>query len=158
MQRALLLIAAAWLAAPAYAHAETEISFDDVPDNVMETAIETAPGVSFDRVSTEIENGQMVYEFEAEDHAGNHIEIDVLEDGSLDEIEMELDWNAVPVAVANSLQNTAPGFEPTYIELSVREGGGVFVYEFEGEFDGQEVDIEIDESGDVLVFTGDTLS
>lgn len=156
MQRALLLIAAAWLAAPAYA--ETEISFDDVPDNVMETAIETAPGVSFDRVSIEIEDGQTIYEFEAEDHAGNHIEIDVFEDGSLDEIEMELDWNDIPAAVANSLQNAAPGFEPTYIELSVRDGGSLFVYEFEGEFDGQEVDIEIEESGDVLVFKGDTFS
>jgi len=158
MHRALPIIAAAWATAPVFVHAETEISFDDVPAIVMETALETAPGVTFDRVSIDLENGETVYEFEAEDHAGKHIEIDVLEDGALEEIEMELDMSEVPVTVITTLEKAAPGFEPTYIEMSVRNGGGYFVYEFEGEFDGQEVDIEIDEGGDILVFAGDTFS
>lgn len=158
MHRALPLIAAAWAAAPVFVHAETEISFDDVPEPVMETALETAPGVTFDRVSIDVENGQTIYEFEAEDHAGKHIEIDVLDDGALEEIEMELDISEVPVTVITALEQAAPGFEPAYIEMSVRNGGGYFVYEFEGEFDGEEVDIEIDEGGDILVFAGDTFS
>lgn len=158
MHRALPMIAAAWLAAPAFAYAETEISFEEVPDVVMETALKTAPGVTFYRVSIDIENGENVYEFEAQDYAGKHIEIDVLENGALEEIEMEVEMSEVPVTVVAALERTAPGFEPTYIEMSVRNGGGYFVYEFEGQFDGQEVDIEIDEGGDVLVFAGDTFS
>ncbi|MHA7872967.1 MAG: PepSY domain-containing protein, partial [Hyphococcus sp.] len=71
---------------------------------------------------------------------------------------MEISWSDVPDTVAAALRKAAPGFKADYIELSVRDGGAAFVYEFEGVYDGGPVDIEIDESGDVLVFSGDALS
>ncbi len=158
MQRAFLFAAASLFAAPVFAEEETEISFDDVPPAVMETAIATAPGVDFYRVSIEVENGVSIYEFEAKDYAGRHVEIDVFEDGSLEEIEMETELSEVPDAVMNTLNSAAPGFEPSYIELSVRLGGRDFVYEFEGRLNGVAVDIEIREDGELLFISEDALS
>ncbi len=161
MHRALAPFLPAALAAalftPSFAQDETEISFDDVPEIVMEAALATAPGVTFERVSIEVENGVPIYEFEATDHAGNHIEIDVFEDGSIEEIEMEIDIDDVPAVVIAALEETAPGFTATYVEFSVRDGN-VYVYEFEGDYQGRAVDIEIAENGDVLFMSDDTLS
>ncbi|PQA85738.1 PepSY-like domain-containing protein [Hyphococcus luteus] len=155
MPRALTLISTLAFCAPAFAQDGTEIAMEDVPDLVLDTAMNTAPGVDFDRVSIEVENGVAIYEFEAKDHNGCHIEIDVTEDGRLEEIEMEVSMEDVPEAVATTLQREAPGFRADYIELSVRDGGGVYVYEFEGDVDGAAVDIEIAENGELLVLSDD---
>lgn len=158
MHRAYLLAAASLFAAPAFAEDGTEISFEDVPPVVMEAAITTAPGVDFYRVSIEYENGVPIYEFEAKDYAGKHVEVDVFEDGSIEEIEMEVALSDVPEAVLKTLNAAAPGFEPTYIEFSVRDNGRDYVYEFEGRLNGQDADIEIREDGELLHISEDTLS
>ncbi len=155
MPRAFLLLTALLFCAPAHAQDETEIAMEDVPDIVLDMAMNTAPGVDFDRVSIEIENGVVIYEFEAKDHNGCHIEIDVTEDGQLEEIEMEIAMADVPPAVAATLEKEAPGFRAEYVELSVRDGGGVYVYEFEGDIDGAPVDIEIAESGALVALSDD---
>ncbi|WDI31399.1 hypothetical protein PUV54_15725 [Hyphococcus flavus] len=158
MHRALTMTAALLFATPLLAQDETEISINDVPENILDVAINTAPGVTFDRVSIEVENGVSIYEFEARDHNGNHIEIDVTEDGELDEIEMEIDESDLPASVLQTLNDVAPGFEATYIELSVRAGGAEFVYEFEGRIEGSAVDIEIAENGELLFISDDMMS
>lgn len=157
MTRVLTALSCLALAAYSIATANDEISFDDVPEKVLDTATRTAPGVTFERVSIEMENGRAIYEFEATDHAGRHIEIDVDEDGRLEEIEMETDLADVPARVLATLEEVAPGFSPTYIELSVRDTAPFYVYEFEGVAGGREVDIEITEDGDFL-FLSDDLS
>lgn len=151
------LIVCACAPALSFASANDEVAFDDVPAAVLDTAIRTAPGVTFDRVSIEIEDGVVIYEFEAKDHKGRHIEIDVTETGDLDEIEMEIHREDVPAVVLATLDREAPGFEETYIELSVRNGGAVFVYEFEGAAAGRPANIEIAESGELLLYS-ETLS
>ncbi len=135
------------------ASANTELALDDVPEKILDTAIRTAPGVTFDRVSIEIENGVSIYEFEATDHAGRHIEIDVTEDGELEEIEMEFDFDDLPAGVAATLNDTVPGFTPGYVEFSVRQTAPIYVYEFDGAYEGRPVDIEIAEDGELLIFT-----
>lgn len=146
MPRALSIISVVAFFAPA-ALANTDVAFDDVPQSVLDTALNTAPGVQFDRVSIEIENGVSIYEFEGEDHNGRHIEIDVTEDGVLEEIEMEIAMSDVPATVLATLEREAPGFRADYVELSVREGGALFIYEFEGAVGGERVSLEIAESG-----------
>lgn len=158
MFRALTITAALVFTTPLIAQDETAISLDDVPENVLDTALSTAPGVTFDRVSIEVENGVSIYEFEAQDHNGKHIEIDVTEDGDLEEIEMEIDASELPASVLETLNDVAPGFRPDYIELSVRDGGAAFVYEFEGELDGASMDIEIAENGELLLLSDDLSS
>ena len=158
MTRVMTSLACTALLATAIATASDEISLEDVPENVLDMASRTAPGVTFDRVSIEVENGLTVYEFEAEDHAGRHIEIDVDESGRLEEIEMETDLEDVPPQVMITLANTAPGFTPDYIELSVRESGRYFVYEFEGRLDGARLNIEIAENGELLLVSDELSS
>lgn len=153
MTRALAAAASAALFSVTLASANTTIALEDVPDNVMETAINTAPGVTFERVSIESENGVSIYEFEATDHAGRHIEIDITEDGELEEIEMEHDFDDIPAAVAATLEETVLGFEPDYVEFSVRQNAPIYVYEFDGSYEGRPVDIEIAEDGELLLFT-----
>lgn len=158
MSRAFLLGAALAATAPFAVYAETEIAFEDVPENVLNTAISTAPGVTFDRVSIDVENGQTIYEFEADDHKGKHIEVDVNEDGSLEEIEMEVTFDETPLAVQQTLESEAEGFEHDYIELSIRSGRYPYVYEFDGKISGRLVSIEIAETGELLQMSDDLSS
>ena len=157
MHRVQMILAACLVATPSLANEETEISITDAPAELLDVARETAPGVEFTRVSIEEEVSGKVYEFEAVDYAGRHIEIDVLEDGTLEEIEMEISESEIPSAVRETLETTIPGFEPDYIELSVRQNGADFVYEFQGEYEGAQIDIEIAEDGKLLVISDGAL-
>lgn len=126
------------------------VNMADVPEAVLETALATAPGVDFHSVSIERANGLDIYEFEAEDYRGRHIEVDVRADGSLEEIEMEIGEAEVPSTVMNALSNELPGFAIGYIEVSIR-ANGIHVYEFEGrDRSGRRMDIEIGEDGRIL--------
>lgn len=128
--RLTLFIAIQMMTIPA-AFAETVIALEDAPKKVVETAETTAPGARFVRVTVEVEKGRRIYEFEGEGPNGEHIEIDVYEDGTLEEIEMEIGADELPPAVVEALARTEPGFSITYVETSVRRDG-VFIYEIEG--------------------------
>lgn len=158
MQRVLTAFAAATFALPFAALAQTEIPLEEVPANIIEVAETTIPGAAFHRISTEMEDGVLVYEFEAYNSAGNHLEVDITEDGVLQELEMEIAFNQVPVAVKTALEQTAPGFEPHYTEYSVRNGGREYVYEFEGDYNDRTLEIEIAENGNVLFVSDGSVS
>lgn len=156
MLRTPLCIATFILAAPALA--ETAVSLNDVPEAVAETAMETAPGVTFTKVSTETEEGRTVYEFQGQSHDGKHIEVDVLDDGTLQEVEMEMDFEELPAAVKSSINSGFPGFRATYVESSVHSNGA-FLYEIEGvTADGAAITVEIAEDGTVNSAGGETES
>lgn len=130
--------------------AATEIALEEAPPEVLQTAIATAPGVDFLRVTIEAEDGRRVYEFEGRGPSGEHIEIDVYENGDLKEIEMEIAASDLPGAVRASLEEAAPGLEIAYVETSIRMDG-VFVYEIEGRMqDGDRLAIDIREDGRIL--------
>jgi len=76
---------------------------------------------------------------------GMMLEIDVMEDGSIEEIEEQIAADMLPPAVATALAANFEGFEPTFIEKSTR--ADAVVYEFEGMLDGAEIDAEISEDG-----------
>ena len=143
-------IAAALLAtALTPAFAQTPVSMDEVPAAVMETAIETAPGIDFVSVSTEIENGVTVYEFQGVAYDGRRIEVDVLADGSLQEIEMEETEGDLPAAVVATIEDLQPEGIILLVETTV-DGDG-FSYEVEVETEqGTLVAYEISETGELL--------
>ena len=157
MKRTLVTLLASAAAAPALADYQTEISVDAVPAEIVEIAATTVPGMNFDRVSTELENGVTIYEFEGYNSAGQHVEVDIDENGDIQEIEMQVSAAQVPPTVERSLEQAAPGFEASYIEFSVRDGGAEFVYEFEGDYQGRTLEIEIAENGDVLFVSDGSL-
>ncbi|WP_026942783.1 PepSY domain-containing protein [Hellea balneolensis] len=123
-----------------------EIQRGEVPTAALKTAEHYAPGVVFTRYAYEDENGQRIYEFEAHDMDGRHIEVDVLADGTLQEIEMEKEWDEVPIYVAMELTIEHPNFSPEFIEASIRPNGET-VYEFEGIEAGLPTDYEVLDTG-----------
>lgn len=134
------------------AYDNTEISFNDVPKHVLATAKQYAPSINFERYAVDNENGKLVYEFEGRDAFGKHIEIDVLPDGTLEEIELETSWDEVPVSIQIKLSIDAKDFKPSFIERSIR-ADGTTVYEFEAvQSDGTLREIEIMNDGRALKF------
>lgn len=142
----LIAAAAVGLAAPALAQEEATISMDEVPAAALEAAEANANGVAFTSVALDDDEGTETYEFSGEMESGMMLEVDVLADGTIEEIEEEIEMSAVPEAVSTTLMENLEGFEPTTVEKSTREGDMV-VYEFEGMSDGQEIDVEINEDG-----------
>jgi uncharacterized membrane protein YkoI len=156
MKKLLLTAAALGLAAPAFAQEENTVSMDEVPEAAMTAATENAPeGITeFESVQIDDDGGTETYEFAATKEDGMGIEVDVLADGTLEEVEEEIAMEAVPQPVSATLESEASGFEPTYIEKSTRADGAI-VYEFEGQLEGQEVDLEINEDGSGFVNNAD---
>lgn len=131
---------------PAHAQDNTEIARNKVPAVVMMTAKNFAPGIKFTRVGFEFEDGEKIYEFEGHSEDGRHIEVDVRGNGALQEIEMEVTWDEVPIAIQIELELSNPQFKPNFIEASTRPNGTT-VYEFEEIIGGKFADVEILETG-----------
>ena len=148
----MLIAAAAFCATPAAA--DGDIALEDAPASVREAALQAAPGAELVSVSVETENGVSVYEFEARGKDGGPVEIDVREDGTVEEVETLIAMGDVPAPVVAAMNEAAPGFAPEEVELSIREGGAR-VYEFEGAHNGREIELEIDEAGTLLVMAED---
>ena len=143
MLKQCLILAALSCPLTASAFDNIEIQRGDVPIAALKTY---APGVIFTRYAYEDEYGQRIYEFEAYDMDGRHIEVDVLADGTLQEIEMEKTWDEVPTYVVMELTIAHPDFLPEFIEASIRPNGET-VYEFEGLEAGQPADYEVLDTG-----------
>ena len=156
MKTFLITTATLGLATAALAQGGSQISMDEVPEVAMAAAQENAPaGVSeFESVQLDPDADTETYEFAATKDDGMAIEVDVLADGTLEEVEEEVGMEAVPQQVAATLDQEVPGLQPAFIEKSTRPGG--IVYEFEGQLEGQEVDIEINEDGSGFVNNADT--
>lgn len=142
--KALLLGAAALaLGSAALAQEETTMTMEEVPANVMEAAnAANAKGVTFETVA--MDDG--VYEFSGAMEGGMGYEIDVMEDGSIEEVEEQIEASELPEAVSAALESNLAGFTPEYVERSTR-AEGLIVYEFEGDHEGASIDAEINEDG-----------
>ena len=130
--------------------AQQIIDVEDAPASALAVAEETAPGAEFDDVSVEVEAGVTVYEFRGVDYAGRRIEVDVTEDGALEEIEMEEAAADLPAVVLEAIEAREPGFEVTKVETSVRANGD-FAYEVEGlDGRGDFVEFDVTEDGEII--------
>lgn len=150
MQMFLITAAVLGLAAPAFAQEESQVGMDEVPQVAMDAAQAEADamGVSFENVQVDDDEGTMTYELSGPMESGMMVEIDVLEDGTVEEIEEEVEMSAVPQEVTATLEENLSGFQPDVVEKSTRPAeDGRVVYEFEGTHEGGEVDVEINEDG-----------
>lgn len=131
------------LAAAASAQEETAMTMDQVPANIMEAATAANTfGTEFASVAMD----GTVYEFAGTGSDGMGYEVDVLEDGSVEEVERQIAPEALPAPVAAALEAEMAGFVPDYVEESTRADGSI-VYEFEGTHEGQAIDAEIAADG-----------
>jgi len=126
-----------------------EIDPAEIPAIAFDTARKFAPGIQFTRFAYEDEGPHRVYEFSGKDADGRQIEIDVMADGSLQEIEMETPWDEIPVYIQIEFDLKAPEMEPDLIEQSIRPDGST-IYEFEQMVEGQLIEVEILSTGKAI--------
>ncbi len=145
--------AVAVLTGPALAQDAPAVEMSDVPHAALAAARAIAGVTEFETVGLDLDNGVATYELAAT-MDGKAIEVDVLEDGMIEEVEYETEMDAVPEAVTALLNKYFPDMEPTLIERSVRHNFVTF-YEFEGTVDGAEMDVEVREDGKQIVIQDD---
>lgn len=156
MKLAITTLAALALALPALAQEENMMKMEDAPAAAMDAAKANANGVEFETVQMDPDGETDTYEFAGKLESGMAYEVDVLADGTIEEIEEQIEMDAVPEAVKSALEAEMAGFEPEFIEMSTREDGALIVYEFEGMHEEQEVDVEINEDGSNFMMNEDT--
>lgn len=146
MKYAAIIVSTLALAAPALAQEETKLDMSAVPAAAMEAAQKAVQGVTFETAQMDKDEGTDTYELGAKLSSGKHIEVDVLADGTIEEVEEEITAAELPAEVKATLDKELAGFAPTMIEKSTRPQG-VVVYEFEGQHGGKEIDAEINADG-----------
>lgn len=135
----------------------TPIERSEIPDAVWTTVRSVAPTAAFTEFGFEMEDGLKVYELGTIDPDGLHLELDVLEDGTLQEIEWETPLSEVKTSVLVEFRLHYPGATMNYVERSIRPNGYT-VYEIEGtDIDGSLIDFEVMDNGRrLLVLAGAT--
>ena len=130
----------------AHASEEARIDLSAVPAAVMATATKEASGFKASSANTEVEDGKKPYEIQGM-AGGKSVEVDVMEDGTLDEVETVVEMSAVPEAVNKAIMAKMPNFKSSKVEESKRPDG--MYYEIEGAdgSDKMEVEIKADGSG-----------
>lgn len=132
-----------------------KLNLSDVPPGILAVARAAAGSVQLTEAAVEIEDGKAVFEFKGKGPNGMEKEIDVLMDGTLDEIEDQIATSDVPKAVQDALSKWLPGLKVSKAERSTR-GNGMVVYEFDGQIAGVEVDVEIAADGSKVLVVDDS--
>jgi len=74
-------------------------------------------------------------------------EVDLFENGNIEEIERVIPAELVPPMVLKRIQTAYHGFEPTRTEASFNAFGKIFQYEFAGAYQGRSLDLEVSADG-----------
>ena len=132
----------------AVAGTEKEIALSEVPESVMETIEQRFENVTLLTANTETElDGSVVYEIQGRLSNGHSAEFDIFPDGTIEEIEVIFPIEIIPGAITKAIEAKLPGFVPTKIEASHSPSMKVVGYEFEGDFQGQKMDLEVSADG-----------
>lgn len=168
LQIAFTAAAAVFAAIPAFAQQqqdqaqgqqqeEQDVTMNSVPPAAKAAAMYAAAGFKLDEVQLDMDGGQATYEFSGKSEKGKLFEIDVLPDGRVVEVEMEIAEDEVPQKAMQLVNQHVQNFQPKMIERSVRTGDVVSMwYEMEGtDGSGQEVDVEVLGNGEVILIQRD---
>ena len=100
--------------------AETKMKVEDLPAAVQAAMKEQSKGATILGASKEREHGRMTYEVETK-QAGKGRDITFAEDGSLLEVEQEVDLDSIPQPAKEAIQKKAAGGTIKKVE-SVTQG------------------------------------
>jgi len=84
-----------------------KIAPDKLPKKIMDTVKARLPGAEVTSAEKEKEDGKVVYDLELK-HEGRKYEMDILEDGTLVEIEKEIAAKDVPEKVTKAIKEKYP--------------------------------------------------
>jgi len=131
---------------------ETDIDLSEVPPAVMEAA-RNAVDVEITYARTEREPGGLTYEVGGRTADGLNVEVDLLEDATVEEVERELPtMDDVPAEIRDALMADYADFEVEMIE-EVWVNERVLRYEFEGTAGDEARVIEVTTLGNILDVT-----
>ena len=128
MYRSVMKIAFSALVASSFTlSAETKIERSALPPSVQKTMQQQSQGATVKGYSMEHENGQTLYEAEMM-VSGHSRDIEVAKDGTLMEVEEQVEMASLPPAVIKSLNARAAGATITKVE-SLTKQNKVVAYE-----------------------------
>ena len=130
-----------------FAGVEIKISLEEVPQKIMNEVRSIVPKATIISANLEKEVNYTMYEVQGKYPDGRNVEIDMFDDGRIEEIEIEFPEYMVPKAVLIAIEKKYKGFKPTYIEASHSRSMKVVQYEFEGIYNNQKIDLEVSADG-----------
>jgi hypothetical protein len=146
---------AVMFAAPVSAQQPKQVGLNDAPPHVSAAALGAANGIKFEKVEIEFEDGHAVFEFIGKRQDGKAYEVDVLHDGTIQEVEEEIGIADVPQAVRDTLNRFLPNIQPSKIEKSTRANFSIW-YEFDAkDARGKEIDVDISSDGKRILIQDD---
>lgn len=134
-------------AAPVMAGEEQPVEFSSLPETILSAAQNAMPEARFVSANTEQEDYGLVYEIQGKTRDGRKLEVDVLETGEVEEIEVEFTRDLVPGAVLQAVEKQYPGLAIEYIEASHSASKKVVQYEFVGKVGEQKLDLDVSADG-----------
>ena len=99
--------------------AQEEISPDKLPQKVADAVKARFPGAKFVKITKEMENNEVIYDIEMTVGAKKH-EMDCKEDGTLVDIQNEIEVSALPAAATSAIKAKYPG-------CTIKEVGEILV-------------------------------
>src|ERR671916_262977 len=112
----------------------------------MTAARAAADDVELTVGNTETEGGKTVYELRGRMTDGMMLEVDVFADGTIEEVEREIDPAEVPKVVMEAVRAKYPGFRASRVELNERDGE-LFEYDIVGQAGGTTFFVEVKPDG-----------
>jgi len=101
------------------AMAQEEISPDKLPPKVADAVKTRFPGAKFVKITKEMENNEVIYDIEMTVGAKKH-EMDCKEDGTLVDIQNEIEVSKLPAAVTRAIKAKHPS-------CTIKEAGEILV-------------------------------
>ncbi|NEP02958.1 MAG: hypothetical protein F6K58_30770 [Symploca sp. SIO2E9] len=124
---------------------EREISLSEVPFPVM-SSVQAVAGAEPSYAGVELKpDGSLTYELGGQNQQGFKFEVEVSPDGTIIEVDEQVEQSAVPETVFKAFNKWLPNFEVSEIWRSTRLGE--FVYEFSG----QDFWVEVATDGSKLI-------
>lgn len=137
---------------------ENPVELADVPGPVIHSAEVALPGAEWTEAQLDKDDILAIWEI-AGTLDGGEVEVDVRPDGSVEEIEIIIEADAVPAAPAELFASAFPDFETVKIEKSIRptESGLLETwFEWDGTTaDGAVVDVDVESGGKLYVVEPD---
>jgi uncharacterized membrane protein YkoI len=122
---------------------EEKLTLDKLPPKVQEVIKARFPGAEFTSITKETEGGKVVYDIEMK-FKGKKAEMDIREDGSIVNIEKEIEAKDLPAAVTKALEEKYP--KSKFLEVMA-----IYTEGKEDKLEGYEVTLETAEKKKIEV-------
>ena len=127
---------------------ERKIARKDLPAEVAATVDRETKGAVIKGFTTEQEHGRRVYEAETMVN-GRTRDLEIAADGTLNEVEEQVDLESLPSKVQDGLRGKAKGGRITKVE-SLTKGGRLVAYEAATVVNGRKGEVQVGPEGEGL--------